>query len=105
MSGFVNDIRNPEKLPLMPVKSVLRDPLNSNGYFLSDDWSIRYFDEAKDEVTLITGGQKRRRRRESSPIITADGKTIWFAEDQTGLQRLNIASRIITTVSRTDRQA
>ncbi len=82
------------------------DPLNpNNGYYLGDQSSIRYFDLAKDEVTLFAGsvymGQEDGRAENarfyqiSSLLISPDGHTMWCGDDW-GLKHIVIVSREVT---------
>ncbi len=43
-------------------RAVCRDPRNSNGYYVADRSTIRYYDDAKNEVTLIAGDKKMTRQ-------------------------------------------
>ncbi len=71
-----------------------RDPRNPNGYFIADTDSIRYFDEAKDEVTLnrYAGSVQI-----DSVVIDSRGETIWCAATSGGLRRIHTASGQVTT--------
>ncbi len=84
----------------IPV-AVCRDPLNSNGYYLADQNSIRYFDEAKDEVTLFVGGPTDAAEFNEiyHLLITSDGKTLWFAEGDRTLWRADTVTRHVTTAA------
>ncbi len=87
--------------------AVCADPLNPNGFFLADQTSIRYFDEAKDEVTLFTGsdepgedddiGMNARFGAIVSLLIASDGRTLWCGQAFGGLRRIDTASRAVTT--------
>ncbi len=93
----------------LEVVGVCRDPLNKNGYFLADFSSIRYFDEAKDQVTLFAGGAERwtedgvgeaaRFEMISSLLIAANGQTLWCSQSFTGgLRSINSRTREVSTV-------
>ncbi len=84
--------------------SACRDPLNPTGYYLSDRHSVRYFDEARDEVSLIAGssiigerdgiGDAARFMHICQLLISCDGKTVWCAvSGPTPLRRIDIATR------------
>ncbi len=77
-------------------RAVCRDPLNPNGWYLCDPTSIRYFDQAKDQVTLFAGCGSSGSGEEagggglndlSSLVITSDGKTIWLNSTATNRYR------------------
>ncbi len=102
--GFAMGTRQTAKLG-RPTGGVCRDPLNANGYFIGDESSIRYFDDAKDEMTLFAGGPvveestgtANRLREITAMLITSDGKTIWFGEGRSTIRRLDTTSRQVTT--------
>ncbi len=35
------------------IRAVCSDPINPDGWYIGDQYSIRYFDAAKDQVTLF----------------------------------------------------
>ncbi len=94
---------------LHPV-SVCRDPTSTSPtgtgtgtcYFMADLVSIRYFDEAKDAVTLICGGadagsadgvgSAARFRGISSILVTADAKTIWCGDSDGRPRRVDVTT-------------
>ncbi len=83
------------------IKAVCHDPLNANGFYILDDSSIRYFDDAKDEVTLAIdtpAGDDSDLTDICSMLITSDGKTIWFADYQGSLFRLDTTRRKVSVV-------
>ncbi len=59
-------------------------------YFLADQTSIRYFDEAKNAVSLVAGadehdtadgiGSDARFSEIDSLLVTSDGRTLWCAD-------------------------
>ncbi len=94
---------------LLP-RAVCRDPLSATGYFLCDETSIRYFDEAKDRVTPLVGsyepgeadgvGTDAQFKSIGSVIVTSDGQTIWCSDEPAGLRRIDIPRRDVRTVCR-----
>ncbi len=86
---------------------VCRDPINASGYFLADSSSIRYFDEAKDQVTLIAGssvsgtadgvGADARFQEIDSMIVSSQDGTIWCADGGAGLRSINGTTRQVLT--------
>ncbi len=89
------------------ARTAVCDPLTPRGYYLADRYSIRYFDETKDEVTLVAG------RFESGDsggigdaasvgmifdlLITSDGKTLWCGcAYGHPLRRIDTATRQVT---------
>ncbi len=91
------------------LTSVCRDPTNAagTGFYIADSHSIRYFDEAKDAVSLIAGdasdglvdgiGADARFQRIDSLIITSDGRALWVGE-RSGLRRVRVHTREVSTV-------
>ncbi len=89
------------------AKARCHDPVNVHGWYLGDTTSIRYFDSAKDEVTLVAGGGSLGILNGIgaaagflsiySLLITSDGKTLWCAESS-GLRRIDTASCEVCTL-------
>ncbi len=91
--------------------ALCRDPIRPKCWYLCDGGSIRYFDEAKDAVTLFAGdrewgtvdgvGADARFDRLESIAITTDGLTLWCNQNhyQTAcLRRINTATREVSTI-------
>ncbi len=76
--------------------SVRADPRNPTGYYIVDQVSIRYFDEAKDRVTLFAGGDVFFGRLRAL-IVSSCGSTIWCT-DSRGMHRIDTATREISIV-------
>ncbi len=92
---------------LQVICAVCPDPINpSNGWYIADDSSIWYFDDAKDSVVLIAGaaegefvdgfGSNARFEEIASLLITSDGRTLWCA-DFSALRQICIATREVTS--------
>ncbi len=87
------------------VNAVCRDPLNPNGYFLADDTSIRYFDEATNSVRLVAGadeqgtadgiGSDARFSEIGSLLVTSDGRTLWCGDS--AVREVSVATGQVTT--------
>ncbi len=88
-------------------KAIRRDPRNPNGWWLADRSSIRYFDDAKDEVTLLAGSDRLGVADGIGPraqfaviwtfLVSSDGGTIWCSQPG-AVRRIDVASREVKTV-------
>ncbi len=87
-----------------------RDPLNANGYYLADRASIRYFDQAKNEVTLFVGAEKSgstdgvgadaRFEVIRSLLVASHGRTLWCGQWHgfANVRRIDTADRRVTSL-------
>ncbi len=91
------------------VMAAVCDPLNPTGYYLCDHTSIRYFDESKDEVTLVAGrgaldpeltdgiGAAAGFHSLTDLLITSDGRTIWCEQSLGPIRRVDTSTREVTS--------
>ncbi len=102
--------------------AVCPDPRNFNtgsgnrGWYLAERFRIRYFDEKRDEVTLIAGCDRRQVASNRGAkvdgigaaalfagiagiVIDSRGETIWCADRRGGLRSIDTKSGRVTTTS------
>ncbi len=107
VSGFSMGTRS--TAAFAPVRIAQRDPINPSGYYLADRISIRYFDTAKDVVTLIGGDTKESDLRDAfgesvrldtihSLLVTSDGQCLWCCEERGGLRSVYLSTKIVCSI-------
>ncbi len=84
-----------------------RDPNNSSGWWLADHTTIRYFDEARDELKLFAGsahagwsdgiGAAACFDLIRSILVSSDGQSLWCGQGSGGIRRVNLQTREVTT--------
>ncbi len=90
--------------------SLCFDPLKPNNLFIGEYYSIRYWDMAKNEVTLIAGdgtegfadgvGSKARFYGVSGMLCHPDGKTLYLCDKfNRRLRKVDLPSQTVTTIA------
>ncbi len=79
--------------------AVCADPRNPTGYYIADQASIRYFDEAKDRITIFasSGDDDWFINELCALIVSSCGSTIWYS-DCSGIHRIETTTRERSTV-------
>ncbi len=88
------------------TQRVRADPLNLNGWYMADQSSIRYYDEANDVVTLVAGsdelgtangiGAAARFFGIASLLITSDGKQMWCGQSEGALRQIDTSTHEVS---------
>ncbi len=92
-------------------QAVCVDPRHptKTGFFIADSYSIRYFDQPTETVTLLAGGDLLLGGKVDGSgaaavfdgitgmVVESDGETLWCADSRGGLRRVKTASGEVTT--------
>ncbi len=82
----------------LKIQSVCADPIRPGCWYVIGITTIQHFDEARQLLTPIVDDQRGVSRvyRPIGPVVSADGKQIWFLETHQ-LFRVDIDTRQVTT--------